>query len=48
MNKEQLNSFKKVLDYLEYDEHKHYEECEPRDRKDHIYRDVKILKKVIK
>lgn len=36
-------AIKKLVEYLEHDEARHYEESTPADRKGHIYESVKTL-----
>ena len=47
MNEDMLNSLKKVIDYMHEFESKHYEECEDKEKLDHIYNDVLILEKMM-
>ena len=46
MNEDMLNSLKKILDYMHEFESKHYEECEDKEKLDHIYNDVLVLDKL--
>ena len=47
MNEDMLNSLKKVIDYMHEFESKHYEECDDKEKLDHIYNDVLILEKMM-
>jgi hypothetical protein len=43
MNAEQLRSLARLLDYIAEDEQKHFEECSPEERDNHIHLDILIL-----
>jgi hypothetical protein len=43
-----LEATRQVVGYLYKDEQKHYQESEPKDRREHIFKSVKILDKFVK
>ena len=45
MNPDIRASLSAILAYLQADEARHYQECSPKDRKDHIYRHVVKIRK---
>lgn len=47
INKETLQAMRRVIQYNYEDEEKHFNECEPKDRKTHIFKDLKFLRFVL-
>lgn len=47
MNTEHFNALGQVIEYLYYDEYKHYQESSDEDRKNHIFNEVKLLHEYI-
>jgi len=45
MNDETLCSLRNVLDYLQDNEQKHYDECSSKERKNHIFNDIIKVRK---
>ena len=43
MNAEQLRSLARLLDFVAEEEKKHFEECSPEERENHIHLDIQIL-----
>ena len=43
MDRNQLDLIAKIVTYLYHDEKKHYEETASKERKAHIYRDIKAI-----
>ena len=37
----------KILDHLEYDEEKHYASCSAKERRNHVYRSVRLMRKYL-
>jgi hypothetical protein len=37
----------KILDHLEYDEEKHWESCSVKERRNHIYNSVRLMRKYL-
>lgn len=48
LNNQELESLKNLIVYVLGDEKKHYEECEPEDRQNHIYNHIRILNNALK
>jgi|DewCreStandDraft_4_1066084.scaffolds.fasta_scaffold43826_3 hypothetical protein len=48
MNQEELLALIKLLDYVEADERRHFEETEEHERAGHIYLEILKLKKFLK
>ncbi len=47
MDKTALELITKILDYMEPDEERHYEECEIEDRASHIYNDIAAMRSLL-
>ena len=44
---EALLAITKILDYLEHDERNHYAICSAKNRRDHIYRSIRLVRKYL-
>lgn len=47
MDKTTLEFITKILDYMEPDEKRHYEECESDDRSGHVYNDITAIRRFL-
>ncbi len=48
IDKNEENSLMVLIDYLEYSETKHYEECDDETKRNHVYTHVEQLKSLLK
>ena len=47
LGKKELEAIRKIYDYLDKDERRHFETCNPEDKKIHIYNSVKVLRSLV-
>jgi len=46
-NVEVLESMKRIIEYMKESEGKHFEECEPAEQENHIFKDVLLVDEFI-